>query len=272
VAQAHGGHQCTITDTDPRTFTEYVYNGKCEGCSSGAAVAPQVDYAKMVPVYRPVLDVEAGDEVGFAPRMLLSWVVTHLGEHHADLEWGDSHHNNDTLNFLLPLIDRVKLIRDLKVGTPARARLPTDDPGKTSPDRRTVVVTAKSPQSFGTMMKVKDRNMDKGFYMLSITFVVDVASGHVISVTATRCLCKSPYKFCRHVVVTMIACARLEADHYMTATSGDSYWKGSARTNASEEDVHARALSIAELTPSYVYLSDIKERPLTPKEVEEFLG
>ena len=64
----------------------------------------------------------------------------------------------------------------------------------------------------------------------------------------------------------------MEADHYMTATSGDSYWKGSARTNASDEEVQARALSIAELTPSYVYLSDVKERPLTAEEVEEFLG
>ena len=58
----------------------------------------------------------------------------------------------------------------------------------------------------------------------------------------------------------------------MTCTSGGSHWKGSARVNASDADVQNRALRISELTPSYTYMSDVKDRHLTSEEVEELLG
>ena len=268
-----GTHQVTVSDTDTRSTTHYAYNGKCAGCSIDhtAATEASFNYSGLCAVFKKISDVEEGGEVGFAPRMTLSWVITHLSKYHGSLEWGDRHHNNDTLNFALPLIDRVKLIKDLRVGTPAPNLLP-DSPYSNNPKFRTVVIRGLSPQSFGTMMKVKEAALDKGFYMLHVTVVVEVAAGTVVEVTQTKCFCKSPYKYCRHVVVVLIACSRLEMDHYMTCTSGGSYWKGSARVNASDADVQNRALRISELTPSYTYMSDVKDRHLTSEEVEELLG
>jgi len=274
-----GTHQATLSDTDHRSTTHYTYQGKCASCSidptaAAAAAEASVDYVRLCAVFKKISDVEEGGEVGFAPRMTLSWVITHLSKYHGTLDWGDSHHNNDTLNFALPLIDRVKLIKDLKVGTPAPNLLPdsVDSRFKNNPKYRIIVIRAKSPQSYGTMMKVKEAARDKGFYSLHITVVVEVATGIVVEVLQTKCFCRSPHAYCRHVVVVLIACSRLELDQYMTCTNGGSYWKGSARANASDADIQNRALPISELTPDYTYVSDVRSRHLTPEEVEELLG
>ena len=275
---AHGlADGLMVKPTAPATVNRHTCSGNCGDCGADGADAPPSLVESLLKArtlrFVKVTSVEKGEETGHSPRMLVSDVVACLDENHATLEWGDSRHNNDTLNLVLQVIDRAHRITELKVATVPPHMLPDSNPSKTNAKLRTVVVAAKSPQSYGTMMKVKEQERDKGHYAVHVAFLVDASTGDVVEVLETRCLCRSCYDYCRHVTTLMVAVSRLEADHYMTSTSGgEGHWQGRSLRNPADCDVANRALGIGELTPNFVFLSDVYEQDPTEGDVSRILG
>lgn len=275
-------HTVTQVETSPEAVAAYTYSGNCKRGGELPTVNNSFGIKVNQLYFNSVDSVTKGEIAAVAPKMLFSDVVDTCKAAHGTLDWGDANHNGATINIIMACIDRVQRLEQLQAAIVPKVMLPTDNPVRNNVKITVVVIKAKSPQSYGTMMKVKDRDRDKGYCTVHIAAEVDVASGLVLrsngsghggyGVFWTQCKCKSPYKFCRHVIVLLIAISRLDETQVMTATTGTSYWKGMSRTNPVDQDERNRALPIAELTPNYTYLSDVHGRQVQKEDMEGLFG
>ena len=153
---------------------------------------------------------------------------------------------------------------------------------KLKPNRQLWLIQAAVPQSYGTQQKVKDPadNVDvrdkDGDYVVWIIVEVDATSGRVVGAGAGdssardgilfyKCKCKNGAALCTHCKAILVALSRIRLVEF-TNHSYAAYW-----SPVSHKTPDGKAVKIAALMTTRVYLSDILGRQVTDEDIEQLL-